>query len=135
MVKGKLRRITYESKQTTGELILYRDGKELFKCKTLELPWRDNNFQVSCIPNGKYKVVPRWSQKFKSHFHILDVPKRDHILFHAGNYFKDILGCVLVGDSLRDINGDGFKDVLNSKTTLKRILELAPKGFQLEIYS
>lgn len=132
-MQGILTRKTYEDKQTLGEFKLYEKGKLLFSCYTLELPWKNNQFQVSCIPKGEYEVVPRTSAKFKNHFHILDVPNRTYILFHSGNYYTQILGCVLLGDSLKDINSDGLKDVTNSKNTMKKLLKLAPKGFKLTI--
>lgn len=130
---AEIKRIRYQEKQTLGEFFLYKDGKEIFNCKTLELPWKDNQFQISCVPKGNYKVVPRTSQKFKKHFHLLDVPNRTYILIHAGNYYTDILGCILVGSAYSDINKDGYLDVTSSKKTLGKILSLSPDGFDLII--
>lgn len=132
-MKATITRKDYQTKQTLGTLTVKDNGKKVFKCKTLELPWFGNTFQKSCIPKGNYKVVPRRSPKFGDHLHITDVPGRTFILIHAGNTYKDILGCVLVGDSYGDINGDGITDVLNSRNTLKKLLTLAPKGFDLEV--
>jgi len=121
-------------KQTLGEFRLIDDNcKVLFTGKTLELPWLNNQTQKSCIPTGTYQVVPRFSPKFKNHFHVLDVPGRSYILIHPGNYFTQILGCILVGENHTDINKDGYKDVTNSKTTLAKLLKLAPEGFKLTI--
>lgn len=128
-----IRRFSHESKQTLGNLFLFDDDRLLLECKTLELPWFNNATQKSCIPVGEYKVVPRTSAKFKKHFHVLDVPNRSYILIHAGNYYWDILGCILVGDSHIDINKDGFRDVTNSKITLNKLLVLSPNGFNLTI--
>lgn len=131
-MKATIKRFSHETKQTLGELSLFdNNGKEIFNCKTLELPWLDNATQKSCIPTGTYKVIQRTSQKFKKHFHVTEVPGRSYILIHAGNYHWDILGCILVGDSLKDINNDGFRDILNSKNTLNKLLSLAPNGFEL----
>ena len=132
-MEATIKRIKYQEKQTLGEFTLFKDGHEIFNCKTLELPDLDNAFQKSHIPKGTYKVVPRTSIKFKNHFHILDVPNRTYILIHAGNYYTDILGCILVGDSFAYINKDSYLDVTNSVKTLKRLLELSPKGFKLTI--
>lgn len=132
-MKAILTRTFFEKKQTLGEFRLEQNGKVLFECKTLELPWLNNQQQKSCIPAGTYQVVTRFSPKFKNHFHVLDVPNRSYILIHPGNYYTDILGCILVGDRLTDINGDGYRDVLNSKITLSKLLKLAPEGFELEI--
>src|SRR5690606_3031263 len=131
-MKATITRNSHEAKQTLGQLFLYNEqGNEIFKCKTLELPWLDNATQKSCIPTGSYNVIPRTSQKFKKHFHVTEVPGRSYILIHAGNYHWDILGCILVGDILKDINNDGFRDILNSKNTLNKLLSLAPNGFEL----
>jgi hypothetical protein len=132
-MEATIKRIKYQDKQTLGEFTLFKDGQEIFNCKTLELPDLDNAFQKSHIPKGTYEVIPRTSVKFKNHYHILDVPNRTYILIHAGNYYTDILGCILVGQDFAYINKDSYLDVTNSKNTLKKILELAPKGFKLTI--
>lgn len=132
-MQAVIHRRHFEQKQTLGELRLEKNGKTIFECKTLELPWLNNQVRKSCIPAGKYQVVTRFSPKFRNHFHILDVPGRTWILIHAGNYYTDILGCVLVGERHLDINGDGFRDVTNSKNTLNKLLQLAPEGFELLI--
>ena len=119
--------------QTLGTLQLLDDNKEIFSCKTLELPDLDNQKSVSCIPKGIYIVTPRTSPKYGLHFLVNNVINRDAILIHHGNYYTDILGCILVGTSHVDINGDNLKDVTSSKVTLKKLLELAPKGFELTI--
>lgn len=133
-MKAKLTRTLYQDKQTLGILELFDDkGKEVLECFTLELPDLNNQKKESCIPNGTYDVVIRRSEKFGLHFHITDVKNRDFILIHAGNFFTDILGCILVGSGLKYINNDKYKDVVSSKATLQKLLKLAPKGFQLTI--
>lgn len=133
-MRAQITRMTQTTKQTLGEFVLLDDtGKAIYRCKTLELPWRNNARQKSCIPTGVYDVVPRQSPKFAKHYHVLNVPNRDWILIHTGNYHTQILGCILVGASLADINGDGQLDVTNSRITLNSILTMAPKGFKLTI--
>ena len=82
---------------TIGRLFL--NGELL--CDTLELPYRDNQRSVSCIPAGNYKVRMRYPRESgtRDYLHLLiqDVPSRDYILFHIGNTAKDTRGCVLVG--------------------------------------
>jgi len=90
-------RETFTDVSTIGNL--YLDGEWL--CDTLELPYRDNQRSISCIPEGQYKVrirLPRESAT-RDYMHLLvkDVPSRDYILFHIGNTAKDTRGCVLVG--------------------------------------
>ena len=132
-MKGLLKRNTYSEKQTLGALTV-RDQKGIvFKCCTLELPWRDNKRNISCIPSGTYRAAPRFSEKFKWHYHITGVTGRDFILIHPGNFYFQIRGCVLVGEDFGDINSDGIQDVVNSRKTFDKLLRLAPEGFDLEI--
>lgn len=65
---------------------------------------------------------------------IQNVPMRSNILIHVGNYTSDILGCILVGDSARDINNDGTIDVTNSKATMYKLLALIPDKFLVRIH-
>lgn len=134
----------YGKKQTEGELEVFNEdtGELEFVCKTLELPWLDNQTSISCIPEGHYDVIPRTSQKYKNHLHVTDVPDRSYILIHWGNYAgsknprtgsPDIRGCILVGKSLTDINGDGIRDITSSKNTFKELMKVAPDGFVLEV--
>lgn len=124
-----IKRTTNEDKQTLGTLQV-----QGFKCYTLELPWKQNKKGISCIPPGKYKVVKRFSEKYGNHLHILDVKGRSFILIHNGNYHTQIQGCILVGDSLTDINKDGYKDVTNSTKTLEKLVNMLPStGITLEI--
>ncbi len=134
----------YRKEQTEGELQVFNEdsGELEFVCKTLELPWLDNQTSISCIPEGHYDVVPRTSQKYKNHLHVTDVEGRSFILIHWGNYagsknprtgHSDIRGCILVGKTLTDINGDGIRDITSSKNTFKALMKVAPKGFVLEI--
>lgn len=123
----------HQDKQTLGSMLVLDGHETVFECKTLELPWKDNQRRVSCIPTGRYAVKKRWSKKFKHHFHIQGVDGRDWILIHSGNYHTQILGCVLVGASHVDINNDGYKDVTSSGKTMKKLLDVMPNEFYLEI--
>lgn len=125
-----LNRFNQSRYQTLGELLY--NGKVL--CKTLELPWMSNQRGKSCIPPGEYTVVRRVSPKYGEHFHLVDVPGRQWILIHPANYVSQLLGCIAVGKSHRDINGDGRKDLTSSVDTMKILLkELPQSAFKLEI--
>ena len=123
-------------KQTEGELYVYDGDKMVFECKTLELPWKNNANQISCIDDGIYTGVKRLtpSSQFKyEHIHIKNVANRKWILIHAGNYSRQVLGCILVGDKLTDIDGDGLRDVTNSRKTLEKLLTFLDDEFDIEI--
>jgi hypothetical protein len=110
--------------QTKGELfVLDENAKILFQCFTLELPWKNNERKVSCIPTGEYDIVPRWSQKYTNHLHILDVPNRDFILIHEANFVRQLEGCIAVGRRRIDIDGDGLIDVTESVKTKLELLK------------
>ncbi|GGB82974.1 hypothetical protein GCM10007424_23750 [Flavobacterium suaedae] len=133
MMEAILKRQQSDDKQTLGTLEVFDKGRKVFECKTLELDWQNNKRRESCIPVGVYNVVTRTSAKYGLHYHVTNVPARSFILIHHGNYNKDILGCILVGSAHIDINGDGYKDVTNSRNTLKKLLKASPNGFTLTI--
>ena len=128
-----IQRYSHGEKQTIGNLFgLSDNGHILFECDSLELPWLNNQKQISCIPTGKYLVKKRYSKKFKNHLHITNVEDRSYILIHSGNYYTDILGCVLVG-RLGFVNSDDIIDVSSSKKTLKKLLTFVESDIELEI--
>lgn len=117
MKKLTLKRINSSSECVLGVLEL--DDKEV--CKTLELPWRDNQKGISCIPTGEYKLSPYPSSRFGEVYIVNDVPNREGILIHVGNTADDIQGCILVGDSYGKLNGK--KAVLNSRQAFNLLKE------------
>lgn len=64
---------------------------------TLELPWRFNQRNVSCIPEGKYRAVPHSGGRNGDCYELTDVKGRSDIQIHAGNRIRDIEGCILLG--------------------------------------
>ena len=82
---------TYFPYGTNGKLEC--EGK--FICYTIELPWKNNEKRVSCIPVGKYFIRKRYSAKYKWHLELVDVPNRTYILIHpANNAQKELRGCI-----------------------------------------
>lgn len=82
---------TYFPNGTNGKLEC--KGKSI--CNTIELPWKENETRVSCIPEGKYFIKKRYSQKFQWHLEVLDVKNRSLILFHpANNALQELNGCI-----------------------------------------
>jgi hypothetical protein len=105
------------------------DGATL--CFTLELPWKDNEHLVSCIPAGKYDCIKHDSAKFPNTWELLNVPDREEILIHTGNTMKDTHGCILVGDSMGEI--DKHSAVKNSRLTMQKLRNELPDNFTLNI--
>jgi len=104
-----------------------------FSCLTLELPWKDNAVNISCIPPGIYSASKHNSYKHGEVVLFKDVPDRTYIEIHAGNYTRDIQGCVLVGDSIKYLDGDNILDVTSSLTTLRKLLKELPEDFTVSI--
>lgn len=95
-----------------------------FRCFTLELPWKFNKQNESCIPSGYYIVSKHESPTHGECLLVEGVPNRTWILFHAGNYTRDTKGCILPGEYIKDIDGDGVPDVANSGATMERLLNV-----------
>jgi len=90
-------------------------------CVTLELPGRDNQTNISCIPAGEYMCRRVESPGFGSTFEVGEVPGRSNILFHAGNVVGDTKGCVLLGRYFGFLGED--RGVLQSGSTFRDFLE------------
>ena len=63
---------TYFPEGTNGNLEF--EGRLI--CKTIELPWKENQKMISCIPEGQYLLQKLYSKKFKWHIEIKDVSNR-----------------------------------------------------------
>ena len=124
-------RDTFTDKSTIGTL--YMNGEKF--CDTLENPYLDNKRNISCIPVGQYKVRLRLARESatRDYLHLLvqDVPNRDWILVHIGNYPSQTQGCILVG------NGRQQDIVENSRLAMdlviKEILNLGGENINLII--
>ena len=124
-------RDTFSENSVIGELFL--NGERM--CDTLENPWKDNQRNISCIPEGEYKVRLRLARESASrdylHLLVQDVPNRDWILFHRGNTAKDTRGCILVGlGSQQDVVNNS---VLAMDLLIKEVLNLGGENINLII--
>jgi len=105
-----------------------------FRCFTLELPTLDNAPDISCIyAAGGFRGYKHFSPHNGDVIAIDNVMDRTHIQIHSGNFTRDILGCILVGDSIKFLDGDNIPDVTNSRNTLKKLLAELPDTFNIEI--
>ena len=64
---------------------------------TLERPWRFNQVQTSCIPEGDYLLKPHKSEKFPAAWEVTGVSGRTAILIHPANAVKELQGCIAPG--------------------------------------
>jgi len=82
---------TYYPEGANGEILI--EGRLMMY--TIELPWKNNQAGVSCIPEGEYELANRWSLKFGRHLQILNVPGREYILIHPANEaLRELKGCI-----------------------------------------
>lgn len=82
---------TYFPEGTNGILLL--NGAAI--CSTIELPWKNNQPRISCIPEGKYPLIKRYSPHFNWHLEVTDVPARELILIHPANdAITELKGCI-----------------------------------------
>jgi hypothetical protein len=91
----------------------------------IELPWLNNQRNVSCIPEGKYELKARYSKKFGHHLHIVDVKSRSLILLHpANNAKRELRGCI---SPVTQLTGIGKGN--NSKPLLQKLVSLCYQAF------
>lgn len=138
MDRVRLLRIETGKQGTFGILIV---GDWTWACWTLELPWRNNQTNISCIPEGNYAATFIKSPTFGPCYWIREVPSRTEILIHTGNLAGDeeygwkthSAGCILVGER-RGVLG-GQEAVLLSRKTLRRFIDriMGWEDFELEI--
>ena len=124
-------RDTFTKESTIGKLFI--NGESF--CDTLENPYINNKRNISCIPEGQYKVRLRLARESatRDYLHLLvqDVPNRDWILFHRGNTAKDTSGCILVGlGSQQDVVNNS---VLAMDLLIKEVLNLGGENINLII--
>ena len=92
---------TYYPNGTNGKLLVNQQPI----CHTIELPWKNNQQNISCIPEGTYPLCRRYSEKFGWHLQVQNVPGRDLILLHpANNALLELEGCIA---PVTQITGEG----------------------------
>lgn len=119
-------------------------GRLFFGDQTLytgELPWRDNENDISCVPIGIYTCNWTYSPRFKRHMYLIDnVPRRTGVRIHSANFVGDkrmgfkcqLLGCITLGEKLGWI--DNQKAVLISKPAIRKFeTHMGQQPFELEI--
>jgi len=124
-------RDAFSDESTIGELFV--NGERF--CDTLELPYRDNQRSVSCIPTGEYKVRMRYPRESatRDYLHLLvkDVKDRSFILVHRGNKSSHSKGCILVGmTSKQNFVGNS---TLAMDLLMKEIIHLGGENINLII--
>lgn len=134
-MKIYIRRLDSGDQGTFGRL--YIDDNEAFY--TMELPWRDNQPNFSCIPKDTYHATLVYSNHFKKKVYLLgDVPNRFGVCIHAATYAGDVTkgyrnhlaGCIALGEKIGVMEGQ--KCLLLSRSAITRFEQLT-KGQEIEV--
>lgn len=121
-VRGTLTRKEYADQYVLGVLEVFSGPVRIYACRTLELPWKDNQRGVSCVPAGVYPVDLEYSPHFdRDLYELKHVPGRSEVKIHVANYVRQLEGCIAVGLAVSDINKDGLPDMMNSRLALARL--------------
>lgn len=120
------------------------DGR--FQCYVLELPRRENQEKISCIPAGSYEVI--WGRCVVSGtpaYEITGVPNRSKLYFVPGNFAGDeslgfeshTTGGPLLGRNVSAVynsRGNSQAAVLHSKQVVPGFVEhMGKRSFTLEV--
>lgn len=104
---------------TEKSVISYVFLNDRCQCYGLEPPIRTDGVKPCAIPAGTYEVKYRWSEKHQRNlFHVENVPGFTEVEIHIGNYPKDTLACLLVGETRGEDfigNSHGAFDALMAK--------------------
>ena len=103
---------------------------------TLELPWRNNERNRSCIPAGEYDcdyMRRSASGKYRGCFYVKGVAGRSQILIHNGNLPAHTKGCIIIGRRTGTLAG--LPAVLNSVSALRELGATAEHHNKLRVIS
>lgn len=104
---------------TLGSCTVFSMGIPLMSCFSLERGWLSNQANVSCVPPGEYKLVWEYSPRFNTNlWELKGVPGRSEAKFHSANHWHQLNGCIALGRSITDFDGDGYPDLTASKQTM-----------------
>ena len=72
---------------------------------TLELPWRNNQNDISRIPAGEYRAKKREDGNLGWRIELDSIPSREFVQIHIGNFPENTVGCILLGKGRSPTNG------------------------------
>ena len=132
---------------TFGTWEALKESGEKFKCLSLELPWRDNQKEISCIQPRIYECVWAMSSRLKKEtYEVQGVVGHDGIRVHKMNwagdkskgFYSDSEGCIGLGESegpLKAPNGKMQNALWGSKKAYDAFIEFTGKEpFLLRIH-
>lgn len=122
---AEIDRIIRNDKQSLGVLTAVNAKDEIFVCKSLELAWKDNKPNISCIYPGVFECVYTRSNRLSLikgtdfyTYEVLGVKGRAGIRIHSAVFFFHLKGCIALGSAHKDLNLDQQLDLVHSGTTI-----------------
>ena len=104
---------------------------------SLELPWRGNQHEISCIPAGLYTAILFYSTTLQRSVYLLqNVLGRTGVEIHPANWagdvnlgwHSDLLGCLTLGHGIGELtppNGPPQLAVLSSTSAIMEFMSAA----------
>ena len=115
---------TYLPAGTNGTIRI--GGRDI--CHTIELPWRNNRRDVSCIPEGRYRLELYRSRKFGDCLAVKGVSRRYGVLIHPANdAATELRGCIAPVTKLTG-EGKGIYSRIALERLEREVMEVLEKG-------
>lgn len=92
-----LERRGFFDNSTLGFLVVHEAHKQT-TFRSVEREWRANRAFISCIPAGRYMLLPTFSSRKGAEWEVTGVPGRSRILLHVANRGDELAGCIALGD-------------------------------------
>lgn len=95
-VRITIQRQTEGSSCITGTILV----NDRHVAHTLERPNINNTPQISAVPAGTYQATVRFDHADAWRLELQDVPGRQNVQIHVGNWVNQTRGCILIGASV-----------------------------------
>lgn len=129
----RILRISDEDECVRGVMLV--NGSPHFT--TLELPWRQNQRNISCIRPGRYECFKRQARTGLTAglcmaYELREVEGRSGILIHVANSASDLEGCIGIGTAFAN---KPFPMITESQTAYKRFMKMfeAVDSFEVRV--
>lgn len=114
--------------------IKYPNNRTVYVGCSLERGWRNNENNVSCVPEGTYELKLDYSPKFrKKLWELFGVPGRSECKFHAANYWRQLNGCIALGNKHTYIDNDEDLDITSSIVTMAKFHKLMEEATKAKV--